>query len=259
MPHDLILLHRLHGIATVTFNKPEQLNTIDVEMALQFESVIADLEKDPSIKVIVLAGNGRTFGAGGAITAFISSSENTAKEIIEPMHRSIIRLTTMDAIVIGSLQGNIAGGSMSLALACDLTIAADSATFNLAYAKIGASCDLGGSWHLPRLIGLRRSLEIALLSTTLSAKEALEYGLINRMVTTEDLMQETMTIAEKLANGPTLAHAKLKHLLRTSFNQSLEEQLNIESEYFQASSKTKDFKEAIHAFFEKRPPKFIGE
>ena len=253
-----ILLDINNGIAKLTFNRPQQLNSIDVSMASALEEKVQDLKQDKSVKVIVISGEGRCFGAGGSLSAFKSGSESTAKEIIDPMHRAVTMLTNMDAIVIASLHGSVAGGSLSLALACDLVIAAENTTFNLAYVKVAASCDVGGSWHLPRLMGLRRAFEFALLGQTLTSKEALEIGLINRVVPNEELTKVTIDLAEQLAKGPTLAYAKLKRLFRKSFENTFEHQLALESEYFEASSKTADFAEAINSFFEKRAPQFIG-
>ena len=167
-------------------------------------------------------------------------------------------LEALDAPVIASLQGAVAGGSMSLALSADLAIAAEDASFNLAYTRIGASCDLSSSWHLPRLVGLRRAMEIALLSETIDAAEALRLGLVNRVVAADRLEEETMALARRLAEGPTLAYGRLKRLLRRSFESDLAGQLDAEREAFCASTGTRDFAEGVAAFFGRRKPSFEG-
>ena len=164
----------------------------------------------------------------------------------------------MDAPVIASLHGSVAGGSLSLALGCDLALAADDARFNLAYVNVAASCDVGGSWHLPRLVGLRRSMQIALLGETLGAAEALAMGLINRSVPAAELVSSTQVLAQRLAAGPTLAHGRMKRLLRASFDNDLSTQLDQERDAFQASAGTQDFNEALAAFFGRRKPTFTG-
>jgi 2-(1,2-epoxy-1,2-dihydrophenyl)acetyl-CoA isomerase len=178
--------------------------------------------------------------------------------LIEAMHQGLMHLVGMDAPVIASLHGSVAGGSLSLALGCDLAIAAEDTRFNLAYAKVAANCDVGGSWSLPRLVGLRRAMQIALLSETFDAHEALGLGLVNRVVPLAQLRTATREWADRLAQGPTRAYGRMKRLLRSSFDHDLPTQLRLEQEGFQASAATEDFAEAVAAFFARRPAHFNG-
>lgn len=251
-------LERSGAIARIIFSRPQQLNAIDIATANAFDQACADVQADASVRAVVIAGEGRSFGAGGDLRAFQEDPQATALAVIEPMHRGLLRLTQMSAPVIASLQGNVSGGSFSLAMGCDLAIAAADARFNLAYVNVAASCDLGGSWHLTRLVGLRRAMEIALLGPTLTADQAYSCGLITQVVPAAELQTTTDDLVTRLANGPTAAYGRLKRLLRVAQNNDLATQLNLERDGFHDSAGTHDFNEALHAFFERRPPKFVG-
>lgn len=251
-------LERDGAIARLVFNRPQQLNAIDIATAQAFDQACAELQSDTSIRVVVLQGEGRNFGAGGDLRAFQDEPQATVLAVIEPMHRGLLRLANLTAPVIASLQGSVAGGSFSLAMGCDLAIAAADARFNLAYVNVAASCDLGGSWHLARLVGLRRAMEIALLSPTLTADQALSWGLVNQVVPAVELQTATDALAQRLANGPTAAYGRLKRLLRVAADNDLPTQLDLERDGFCESAGTSDFREALQAFFARRAPHFIG-
>ncbi len=253
-----VRLLRDGAVAHLVLNRPQQLNAIDIATARAFDAACAAIEADRSVRAVVLRGEGRSFGAGGDLAAFRSDAQATALAIIEPMHAGLRRLAAIDAPVIASLHGSVAGGSMSLALGCDLAIAADNTRLNLAYVGVAASCDVGGSWHLPRLIGLRRAMAVALLGETISAPEALAMGLVNRVVPAAELAAATDALAQRLAAGPTLAHGRMKRLLRAAFDHDLGAQLDLERDAFHASAGTADFAEALDAFFARRPPNFNG-
>lgn len=251
-------LKRDGAIARLIFSRPQQLNAIDIATATAFDQACAQLQADASLRVVVLQGEGRSFGAGGDLRAFQDAPQTTALAVIEPMHRGLQRLTNLPVPVIASLQGNVSGGSLSLALGCDLAIAAADTRFNLAYVNVAASCDVGGSWHLPRLVGLRRAMEIALLGITLTAQEAHSWGLVNQVVPATELQEATDALAQRLASGPTAAYGRLKRLLRAAQHNDLPTQLNLERDGFYESAGTADFKEALQAFFERRPARFVG-
>ena len=251
-------LERDGAIARIVFNRPQHLNAIDIATAIAFDHACAELEQDASVRVVVISGEGRSFGAGGDLRSFQGDPQTTALGVIEPMHRGLLRLTRLPVPVIASLHGNVSGGSFSLAMGCDLAIASDEARFNLAYVNVAANCDVGGSWHLTRLVGLRRAMEIALLGPTLTAAEAKSWGLINQVVPAGELDAATEALANRLANGPTAAYGRLKRLLRVAQLNELPDQLDLERDGFCESAGTHDFDEALKAFFEKRPPKFVG-
>jgi 2-(1,2-epoxy-1,2-dihydrophenyl)acetyl-CoA isomerase len=258
MSEQPVLLQRVGAVTHLVLNRPQQLNAIDIATAEAFDAACAEIEADTSVRCVVLRGEGRCFGAGGDLAAFRSDPQATALRVIAPMHRGLLRLAGLDAPVIASLHGSVAGGSLSLALGCDLAIAADDARFNLAYVNVAANCDVGGSWHLPRLVGLRRAMQIALLGETFKADEALAMGLVNRVVPAAELGEATRALAERLAQGPTLALGRMKRLLRAASGNDLATQLDLERDAFHASAGTQDFAEALNAFFDRRKPAFQG-
>jgi 2-(1,2-epoxy-1,2-dihydrophenyl)acetyl-CoA isomerase len=253
-----VLLSREGGIAFLTLNRPEAMNALDVRASNEFLANCQLLAADKSVRAVVLRGSGKAFGVGGDLTELQQGSGVTPTGIIDPLHEAVKLLTALDAPVIASVHGVVAGGSLSLSMACDLVIAAEGTRFNLAYANVGASCDVSGSWSLPRLVGLRNAMQIALLSETFDAAEALRLGLVNRVVPADRLEAETQALAQRLAAGPTLAYGRLKRLMRQSFETDLASQLDDERDNFAASSKTGDFGEAVNAFLAKRPAVFSG-
>lgn len=253
-----VLLRQQDGIATLTLNRPEALNAINVAVADAFLAQCQVLARDDSVRVVVIRGEGKAFGVGGDLATLQTDSVNSADALISRLHESVLILAKLNAPVIASLHGVVAGGSLSLSSACDLAIAAEGTRFNLAYANVAASCDVSGSWSLPRLVGLRNAMQIALLADTFDAQEALRLGLVNRVVPAERLDAEVHALAQRLAAGPTQAYGRLKRLMRQSFETSLADQLDAERTNFMASAQTQDFQEALSAFFEKRKPAFQG-
>lgn len=261
-----VLLQRDGGIAWLVLNRPAALNALDIPTAQAFLACCEELAADPGVRAVVLRGEGKCFGVGGDLAALREDPAAlredpaaTAMALIEPLHRAVLLLTSMDAPVIASLHGSVAGGSMSLSMACDLVIAADNARFNLAYVNVAANCDVSGSWHLPRLVGLRNAMAIALLGDSFDAAEALRLGLVNRVVPAVALQEETDALARRLASGPTLAIGRMKRLLRQSLDNDLATQLDLERDNFRASAGTEDFGEALAAFFAKRAAHFKGK
>ena len=257
-PNNSVVLTREGGIATLTLNRPDALNAINVAVAEAFLAHCQTLANDDSVRVVVIRGEGKAFGVGGDLATLQTDSVNSANALISRLHEAVLILAKLNAPVIASLHGVVAGGSLSLASACDLAIAAEGTRFNLAYANVAASCDVSGSWSLPRLVGLRNAMQIALLAETFDAQEALRLGLVNRVVPAEQLDAEVQALAQRLAQGPTLAYGRLKRLMRQSFETSLADQLDAERTNFMASAQTQDFKEALGAFFDKRKPVFQG-
>jgi 2-(1,2-epoxy-1,2-dihydrophenyl)acetyl-CoA isomerase len=253
-----LLVSRDRGIARLRFNRPEVLNAINAEVARAFHAACEALANDPSVRVVVMTGAGRAFVSGGDLGAFRQDPAGTAPALIEPMHQALALLADIGAPVVASLHGAVAGAGLSLAAAADLAIAAEGTRFNLAYVNVGTSCDLGASWSLPRLVGLRKALEIALLGETLTADEALRVGLVNRVVPAVSLEVETETLVRRLAERAPIALRHIKRLMRESFGRDLRTQLDCERDAFCACAATEDFKEALEAFFEKRPGRYVG-
>ncbi|MGP8473908.1 enoyl-CoA hydratase/isomerase family protein [Burkholderia sp. PR2] len=253
-----VVLARDGAVASIVFNRASAMNALDVPTAAAFLAVCEAVASDQGIRAVVIRGEGRAFGVGGDLTALRDGGVAAAEELIRCMHDGIKILAALDAPVIASVHGAVTGGSLSLSLACDLVLAAEGTRFNLAYANVAASCDVSGSWSLPRMVGLRHAMEIALLSQTFDAAEALRLGLVNRVVPEDRLGEETLAIARKLAAGPTLAYGRMKRLMRDSFDHDFATHLDAERDGFKASAETEDFQEAISAFFGKRPAVFAG-
>lgn len=255
-----VLVDIADGIARLHFNRPERLNVIDVNMAESFEAAVELSLKDSSVRVILLSAEGRAFVAGGDLAGFRSTEDKAAiaDAVIAPMHRALKQLAEAPAIVLCAAHGPVAGAGMSILSFADLAIAAEDATFNMAYARVGVSPDCGGSWALPRIVGLRRALELALLSETVDATEALRLGLVNRVVPRATLVEEAMKLAKRVAMGAPGAMARTKALMRGGRAATVAEHLDAEQVAFTACALTEDFTEALDAFFGKRSPRFCG-
>jgi 2-(1,2-epoxy-1,2-dihydrophenyl)acetyl-CoA isomerase len=206
----------------------------------------------------VLSGEGRAFMAGGDLPSMRADPVNATAALIAAMHPAIEILADLSAPVIASVHGAVAGGGLGLAMACDLIVAAEGTRFNLAYTRIGTSSDCGTSWGLPRRVGLRKALEMALLCEPMDAAEALQAGLINRVVPVAELAAYTDAMARQLEASAPLALGHLKRLMRQSDRHDLHSQLQAEATGFAACASSADFAEGMAAFFDKRAPVFHG-
>lgn len=253
-----INLHIEGRIARIEFNRPDALNAINVALASRLLEICQQLQQRTDIRVIILCGAGRAFMAGGDLAAFreAAAPAEMATAIIEPLHQALRLLEQMPQIVLGSVQGAVSGAGMSLALGCDMTLAADNTRFCLAYSAIAASLDGGGSWYLPRQVGLQRAMRLALLNEPVSAEQALVWGMVAEVVPTDQLQSRTQALAAQLAAGPATAQAAIKRLLRQSTRQSLAQQLDDEHRAFVQCAGSEDFNEGITAFFARRKPAF---
>ncbi|QXL83880.1 enoyl-CoA hydratase/isomerase family protein [Comamonas sp. NLF-1-9] len=258
MADDTLLVSREGAIATLQFNRPEALNALNLEMALAFLAAMREIAADNTVRAVVLKGAGRAFIAGGDLAVLRANPVEGARTLLGPLNEAIRLMHQMDAPIIAQVHGASAGGGLSLMLMCDFVLAAEGSKFNLAYINLGTNCDLGGSWALPRLTGLRHALEIALLGESLSAEDALRLGLINRVLPAGELQTATQALARCLASGPTLAYGRMKRLMRESFDRDLASQLEAEALSFEACAGTDDLREGLEAFFERRPPVFRG-
>jgi 2-(1,2-epoxy-1,2-dihydrophenyl)acetyl-CoA isomerase len=252
-------------VATLTLNRPESLNALDLDMIDALVAQTAALAADASVRCVVIRGAGKHFMAGGDIRMFASELEMAPDErqrhfisTVTRVHAAIEQIHRMPHPVIASVHGAVAGFGMSLVGACDLAIAADTSYFTSAYRHIGLTPDGGSTWSLPRLVGLKKAMEIVLLADRFDAQEALKLGLVNRVVPEAELAKATATVADALVRGPALAVANGKRLLNESLGQSLSGQLAAEATSFGACAARPDFAEGIRAFLEKRPPRFDG-
>jgi 2-(1,2-epoxy-1,2-dihydrophenyl)acetyl-CoA isomerase len=258
---DVVMLNVEDGIARIRFNRPAALNAIDEAVARGFLSACEAVSQRSDVRVVVLSGAGRAFMAGGDVRRMREAGADAAPVVdalLGFLNPALLLLADLPLPVLASVHGAVAGAGVGVALAADLAIAADNLQLNLAYARIGATPDAGATWMLPRLVGLRRALEMALLTGTYDAAEALRLGLVNRVVPSAALEAETDALARRLASGPTLAHGRAKRLIRTALDATLAEQLEAERATFKDSTRTADYVEGVAAFVEKRPPRFSG-
>ena len=253
-----LLRGREGAVATLCFNRPGALNAIDVPMANAFLAAVRELAADGSVRAVLLSGAGKGFMAGGDLAVLRADPVQGAADLIGPLHEALQVLAAMDAPLVAQVHGVAAGAGLSLMLQADFVLAAEGTRFNLAYVNIGTSCDVGASWALPRLVGLRRALEIAMLGEMFDAAAAERMGLINRVLPAADLEREAMAFAQRLAKGPTVALGRLRRLMRTSFERDLPGQLDAESAAFSECATSDDFKLGIDAFFAKKTPNFTG-
>jgi 2-(1,2-epoxy-1,2-dihydrophenyl)acetyl-CoA isomerase len=260
VPPDLTPLRcwREGGIAHLRFNRPQAMNAIDLPMAQAFHQACRQISADPQVRVVVLSGEGRAFMAGGDLQSMAADPTAVAAELIGEMHAGIELLAALSAPVIASVHGAVAGGGLGLALVCDLIVAAEGTRFNLAYTRIGTSSDCGTSWGLPRWVGLRKALEIALLCEPFDAAEALRLGMVNRVVPADALAEQTLAWARQIEASAPLAVGRLKRLMRQSDQQDLPTQLAVEAREFVACAGSADFAEGVAAFLAKRPAHFNG-
>ena len=265
MTTDPVRLDVSDGIATVTLNQPEVRNALTSEMRTALREVIGALEFDEGARAVVIAGAGGHFQAGGDIRSMIdrldlpdATRRQAILEGIHLLHLPLFAIRRMGKPVIASINGAVAGFGMGLVAACDLAIAAEDAFFTLAYCHIGASPDGGSSYFIGRTLGMKHQMELALLGERFDARRALDLGLVNRVVPTDRLEEETRALAARLAAGPTRAYANAKALFNQVHHLSMESQLQMEAERMADSMLTEDHAEGIRAFMERRTPVFRG-
>lgn len=253
-----LLLERTGAVATLCFNRPGALNAIDVPLATALRDAVRAIAQDPSVRCVVLRGAGKGFMSGGDLATLRADPVQGAQALLAPLNEAVALLSTIDAPVIAQVHGVAAGAGLSLMLQADFVLAAEGTRFNLAYINLGTSCDVGASWALPRLVGLRRALEIALLGDTYSAAEAERLGLVNRVVPAAELCAAVQELAQRLASGPTLAYGRMRRLMRNAFDHDLPTQLAAEADAFVACARSADLREGLEAFHAKRPAAFQG-
>jgi 2-(1,2-epoxy-1,2-dihydrophenyl)acetyl-CoA isomerase len=259
---ETILLSIHDHIATITFNRPNAMNSFNRQMADELPMILRQVRDDTAVRAVVLNGSGNAFMAGGDIRFFhaaLDQMPEVVPEMIGALHQSITDLMTMPKPVLASVHGSVAGAGMSLMLACDLVVADTATKFTTAYSSIGLSPDGGATFNLPRLVGTKNAMEWLLLSDLFDADTAKNVGIVNWVVPSETLTSFTDNMAARLAIGPTQSYSRIKHLVNTTWQHDLATQLQQESVAFQASTLTKDFREGVTNFIQKQPPIFVGE
>lgn len=261
MNYKCIVLNIEAGIALVTLSRPENYNALNLELSQELLEAILECDQNDSVRVVIITGSGKAFCAGGDVKEFqqnLSSISLYLKKLTGHLHKSIAKICRMPKPVIAAVNGVAAGGGFSLTLACDLTVAAESAKFVPAYSEIAATPDLGMTYFLPRIIGSKRAFELAFLKRQLSASEAKEWGLVNQVVDSGRLMTAAKDLAQQLVNTSGLAMGATKKLFHLSLSQTLESQMENETEFIARAGSTKDFNEGVAAFLERRKPIFRG-
>ena len=253
-----LLVTRQGAVATLRFNRPAAMNALDLPTALALRDAVQAISQDPAVRAVLLQGSGRAFVAGGDLAALRADPVQGAQDLLGPLNETLLLLQGLNAPVIAQVHGAAAGAGLSLMLMCDFVLAAEGTKFNLAYINLGTSCDVGASWALPRLVGLRHALEIALLGETFGTDDALRLGLINRVLPAAELDAAAHAFAQRIAAGPTLAYGHMRRLMRGSFDHDLATQLQAEAQAFDACARSADLREGIEAFFAKRPAIFQG-
>ncbi len=250
------------GIARITISREKSYNALDLESMQEFCDIVNRCGSDRGVRAVVITGAGnKAFCAGGDVASFAKDPETVdrlLKEITGYFHLAISRLAWLDAPVIAAVNGVAAGAGLSLACACDLALAAENAVFTSAYTQIGLTPDGSASYFLPRLIGRRRAMELFLTNRALNAAEALDWGMVNRVVPASELAAEVDKLAGKFADGPTRAYGGVKKLLLFSANDTLESQMERETRQIAELSRSADGIEGVRAFVDKRKPGFVG-
>ncbi len=260
---ETIKLEKSNAIAVLTLNRPDRLNSFNAQMHEELQSALDDVATDGETRCLVITGEGRGFCAGQDLGDRAVTADGQAPDLgmsVEKFYNPLIRrITNLKMPVVCALNGVAAGAGASLVMACDIVIAARSASFILSFAKVGLVPDSGSSWHFTRALGLPRAKALAMLGNKLKAEKAEQWGLIYQVVDDENLMGEANRLSSYLATQPTEALASIKELIHTSFDFSLNEQLERERKAMQHLGRSHDYKEGVAAFMEKREPKFKGK
>ena len=261
-----ILTERSKSILTLTLNRPKVLNAVNGPLTEQLFNVLAAVENDDRIRCVVIRGASGHFMAGGDLKSFAGILADEDVDIrdlllhrIHTLHSIMFAMRRLPKPIVASVRGAAAGAGVSLAACCDLIIASEDAFFTLAYTRIGTSPDGGSTYALPRALGAKKTMEMALLGDRLDAEAMARFGLVNFVVPTDDLDAETAKLAQRLASGPTRAHGQAKQLIYGSLENQMERQLQMEAEAFADCATTEDFREGVTAFVEKRRAVFQGK
>ena len=262
MHYETLLLEVSEGVATLTLHRPESLNAFSTPMQRELAQVIGDLARDEAVRSVVLTGAGRAFCAGGDMDEMEQASASTPLADRNKLRRMLTEvfmpLVRLEKPVVAAVHGAAVGSGMNLALAADMIVASDTARFSQAFIKVGLVPDTGGLYLLSRLVGMNRAKDLCFTGRMLSATEALAMGLVNQVVSPEQLMPVARSLALGLAQGPTAAIGLTKTLLNLAPTSTLEQLAEFEAYALSVVLSSEDHREGIAAFREKRPPRFIG-
>jgi 2-(1,2-epoxy-1,2-dihydrophenyl)acetyl-CoA isomerase len=263
MSYENINFELKDGVAVLTLNRPESLNSFTSDMHAEVRTVMKEVQSNPDIRCLVITGAGRGFCAGQDLNdRAVAPGESMPdlSESIKKNYNPLVRaITQLEKPVICAVNGVAAGAGCNLALACDIVLAARSANFIQGFSKIGLVPDSGGTWTLPNLVGRARAMGLAMLSNKLSAEQAQQWGLIWQVIDDDQLMVETLQLASHLATQPTKGLGLTKRAINAAGGNSLDQQLDLECELQSIAGRSHDYREGVNAFLEKRKPEFRGE
>lgn len=248
------------GVCTITLNRTEKFNSFIREMAMAVQDSLRHASDNDDVRCIVITGSGKAFCAGQDLAEAIDTNGPTLNKIVSEHYNPIITLIrNIEKPIVAAVNGVAAGAGANIALACDIVVAKESASFIQAFSKIGLIPDSGGTWFLPRLVGFQKAMAIMMLGDKVSAAEAERMGMIYKFVPDDFFDEEIKKLAENLASMPTKGLGLTKRALNCSFRNKLSEQLLLEDELQTQAGHTYDYREGVNAFLEKRKPNFIGE
>ena len=264
VPENSAVLEKREGsVATLILNRPERMNALNADLVLALNDALTRVDADPEINVVVLAGAGRAFCAGGDLSAIGKGRQENNVAELQPILRAgmqvVLKIRTMRQPVIAAVHGAAAGAGMNIALAADIRVASEDAMFGQNFAKVGLFPDYGGTFFLPQLVGPAKAAEMFYTGDMINAAEALRIGVVNRVVPLAQLENEVRALARKIAEGPAIAIRAVKETLFGRDKNELTELLELEVEQQMKCFYSEDCNEGIRAFFEKRPPKFQGK
>ncbi len=260
MAYETILFRQADGVATITLNRPDTLNAFNDTMIRETTDAFKQCAKDPAVRCVVLTGAGRGFSSGQDLGDVQQRGEgfSIAEHLRRGYHRLILAMVRLEKPIVGAINGVAAGAGFGVALAADIRIASDKASFILAFSRVGLVPDSGTNWFLPRIIGQARAYELAITGERLSADQALAWGVVNRVVPHQELEATVQEYAARLAQGPSLAYGLTKRAMYRAWEQTLEEALAYEAYLQETAARSHDYQEGVQAFLEKRAPRFQG-
>ena len=264
MSFETVIYELNESVAVISLNRPDALNALSRRLISDLNSAIRQAVEDGS-RAVVLTATGRAFCSGGDLREMQAMAEKEGRteayleDPLRELHELILLIRETPIPFVAAVNGICAGAGTNVALACDIVVAADNATFNEAFVKIGLSPDCGGTFFLPRSIGDKRAAELFMTGEVVTAERAAQIGMINRVVPVDALQTEVLLLAKKLAADQTGSIGRIKRMLNASFSNDIKQQLALEHECQIESGRSSDFKEGVAAFFEKRPPAFTGK
>jgi len=259
MNYECLLYDVQDGIATITLNRPDVFNAFNDQQSYDLQDALKQVSRDESVRVVVLTGAGRAFCSGQDLKAIANTDKRDLSESLEKRYNPIIRaMRNLPKPIICKLNGVAAGAGCSLALACDMVVASSAASMIEVFVNVGLVLDSGSSFFLPRVVGSLKAFELSTLGSKVSAEEALQLGMVNRVVAPEELDAAVAELAARYAAAPTKAIGLMKKMLNKSFSSTLDEMLDYESYCQKIAGNSEDYKEGVTAFNEKRKPQFKG-